>query len=176
MIDGHAKSGDTATARQFFDRVPAEIESVATWTAMVDGYVRNGELDTARELFEAMPRRNFFVWSCMTSGYFKEGNVKEAEAIFDRIPVRNLVNWNSLISGYAQNGCCEEALDAFRKMQVEGLDPDGVSFASALSACAQLASEKWEKARKMRVVLWNKGFEKTPGYSSLSPSNIPEGQ
>ncbi|KAK2979846.1 hypothetical protein RJ640_026560 [Escallonia rubra] len=157
MIDGHAKSGDTATARQFFDRVPAEIESVATWTAMVDGYVRNGEMDAARELFEAMPRRNFFVWSCMTSGYFKEGNVKEAEAIFDRIPVRNLVNWNSLISGYAQNGCCEEALDAFRKMQAEGLDPDGVSFASALSACAQLGC--LDAGQKIHELLIRKGVE-----------------
>ncbi|PQP97869.1 hypothetical protein Pyn_37978 [Prunus yedoensis var. nudiflora] len=137
MITGFARSGDTVTARRFFDQVPPELKNVVTWTVMVEGYCSNGEMGAAREVFEAMPQRNFFVWSSMISGYCKKGDVREAKFIFDRIPVRNLVNWNSLISGYAQNGFSEEALKAFGKMQAEGFEPDEVTVGSVLSACAQ---------------------------------------
>ncbi|KAK9269922.1 hypothetical protein L1049_025495 [Liquidambar formosana] len=95
-------------------------------------------MEPARKVFEEMPERNCFVWSSMICGYCKKGDVEEARAIFDRIPVRNLVNWNSIISGYAQNGFCEEALELFAKMQTEGFEPDEVTIASVLSACAQL--------------------------------------
>ncbi|KAK0577541.1 hypothetical protein LWI29_034719 [Acer saccharum] len=138
MIQGFARSGDTVKARHLFNKVPSELKNVVTWTVMVDGYTSNGEMEAARDLFEEMPQRNFFVWSSMISGYFKRCDIKEAKAMFDRIPVRNLVNWNSLISGYVQNGLCEKGLEAFGKMRAEKFEPDEVTFASVLSACAQL--------------------------------------
>ncbi|KAI3819048.1 hypothetical protein L1987_12870 [Smallanthus sonchifolius] len=140
MIAGYAKTGDTEMARCLFDRVPLSLKNVVTWTVMVDGYARNGQMKAAKDVFEVMPERSFYVWSSMVSGYLKKGDVEEGRAVFDRIKVRNLVNWNSLISGYCQNGLCNEALDAFVKMQSDGFEPDEVSFASALSACAQLGS------------------------------------
>ncbi|KAA8538328.1 hypothetical protein F0562_027849 [Nyssa sinensis] len=138
MIDGFARSGDMVISRELFDCVPPELKTVVTWTVMVDGYASNGEMEAAREVFEAMPQRNFFVWSSMISGYCKKGDIQAAKDIFDRVLVRNLVIWNSLISGYAQNGFSEEALEAFSKMQAVGFEPDEVTFASVLSACAQL--------------------------------------
>ncbi|KAL6984354.1 hypothetical protein U1Q18_017732, partial [Sarracenia purpurea var. burkii] len=138
MIDGFGRRGDTVTARQLFDQVPLEMRTVVTWTVMVDGYCRNGEMGAAREVFEKMPIRNFFVWSSMISGYCKTGDVQAAKDIFERIPERNLVNWNSIISGLAQNGFFEEALDDFRKMRSEGFEPNEVTMAGVLSACAQL--------------------------------------
>ncbi|KAL8248785.1 hypothetical protein R6Q59_005653 [Mikania micrantha] len=140
MIAGYAKFGDTEMARCLFDQVPFSLKNVVTWSVMVDGYASNGQMKAAKDMFEVMPGRSFFVWSSMVSGYFKKGDVEDGRAIFDRIKVRNLVNWNSLITGYCQNGLCNEALDAFAKMQSDGFEPDEVSYASALSACAQLGS------------------------------------
>ncbi|XP_071691214.1 pentatricopeptide repeat-containing protein At3g21470-like isoform X2 [Rutidosis leptorrhynchoides] len=140
MIAGYAKTGDMKLARCIFDQVPLRLKNVVTWTVLVDGYASNGQMVDAKDVFEAMPERNFFVWSSMITGYFKIGDVEGAKAVFDRIEVRNLVNWNALISGYCQNGLCDEALDGFVKMQAYGIEPDEVSFASALSACAQLGS------------------------------------
>ncbi|KAL4559197.1 hypothetical protein LXL04_031331 [Taraxacum kok-saghyz] len=145
MIDGFAKIGDIVMARCFFNRVPSTLKNVITWTVMVDGYASNGDMKGAKDVFDAMPERNFYVWSSMISGYFKNGDVESGETIFNRIPIRNLVNWNSLISGYSQNGLCEKALEAFSKMQFDGFEPDQVSFASALSACAQLGLLKTGK-------------------------------
>ncbi|XP_076938449.1 pentatricopeptide repeat-containing protein At3g21470-like [Bidens hawaiensis] len=138
MIAGYAKTGDTKTARYFFDQVPFFLKNVVTWSVMVDGYASNGQMEAAKDVFGVMPERSFYVWSSMVSGYFKKGEAEEGKAVFERIEVRNLVIWNSLISGYCQNGLCEEALDAFGKMQLDGFEPDEVSFTSALSACAQL--------------------------------------
>ncbi|KAG8389795.1 hypothetical protein BUALT_Bualt01G0015600 [Buddleja alternifolia] len=137
MIDGYSKNGDMTMARRVFDSVPEGLKNVVTWTVMVDGYVSNGDMEAAREMFERMKERNFYVWSVMISGYFKKGDVVRAREIFDTMSLRNLVNWNSLISGYAQNGMFEEALDAFMSMQEQGFEPDEVTLASVLSACAQ---------------------------------------
>ncbi|KAL0360438.1 UNVERIFIED_CONTAM: Pentatricopeptide repeat-containing protein [Sesamum radiatum] len=137
MIDGYAKNGDIAMATQIFESVPEGLKNVGTWTIMVDGYVSNGDMKAAREVFEKMPVRNFYVWSVMITGYFKEGDVLKAREIFDAMSMRNLVIWNSMISGYAQNGMCKEALDAFMRMRGDGFEPDEVTFASVLSACAQ---------------------------------------
>ncbi|XP_031473859.1 pentatricopeptide repeat-containing protein At3g21470-like [Nymphaea colorata] len=139
MIDGYARIGETAMARKLFDQMP-EKKSVITWTAMVNGYARNGEMEAAREIFEEMPERNFFAWSSMVFGYCKCGNVIEAKLLFGRMEERNLVNWNTLLAGLTQNGWCEQALDVFQEMRASGVKPDGVSVASALSACAQLGS------------------------------------
>ncbi|KAF3783915.1 Pentatricopeptide repeat-containing protein [Nymphaea thermarum] len=100
----------------------------------------NGEMEAAREIFEEMPERNFFAWSSMVFGYCKCGNVIEAKLLFGRMEERNLVNWNTLIAGLTQNGWCEQALEVFQEMRASGVKPDGVSVASALSACAQIGS------------------------------------
>ncbi|KAL8459357.1 hypothetical protein ACS0TY_036734 [Phlomoides rotata] len=137
MIVGYARNGDMVKAKQVFDSVPEGLKNVVTWTVMVDAYACVGDMEAAREVFDKMTERNLYAWSVMITGYFKKGDVEKAREIFDGMSVRNLVNWNSLISGYAQNGLCREAYNAFRKMQEEGLEPDEVTLASVLSACAQ---------------------------------------
>ncbi|PIN14144.1 hypothetical protein CDL12_13263 [Handroanthus impetiginosus] len=137
MIDGYARNGNMVMARRVFESVPECLKDVVTWTVLVDGYVSNGDMESAIEAFERMKVRNFYVWSVMITGYFKKGDFVKAREIFDGMSSRNLVNWNSLISGYAQNGKCEEALDAFMRMRKEGFEPDEVTLASILSACAQ---------------------------------------
>ncbi|OAY58393.1 pentatricopeptide repeat-containing protein At3g21470 [Manihot esculenta] len=157
MIHGFAGSGDLVTARYLFDQVPPDLKNVVTWSVMVDGYASKGLMAEARVLFEEMPERNFFSWSSMVSGYCKIGNVKEARAVFDRVPIRNLVNWNSLICGYTQNGFCEEALEAFRKMQADGFEPDEVTVASILSACAQLGL--LDVGKDVHHMVYDKGIQ-----------------
>ncbi|KAF2306820.1 hypothetical protein GH714_021691 [Hevea brasiliensis] len=116
MIRGFTGSGDLVTARCMFDQVPPELKNVVTWTVMVDGYASKGLMIDARVLFEQMPERNFFSWSSMISGYCKIGDVEEARAIFDRFHL----------------GTCVQK-DASRCFE-----PDEVTVAGILSACAQL--------------------------------------
>ncbi|WOH13311.1 hypothetical protein DCAR_0832820 [Daucus carota subsp. sativus] len=70
--------------------------------------------------------------------YVKYGELSYAEKLFFSMEDRDLVSWNALISAYAQNGYAVNALRMFHEMRVGGINPDGVTIVSALSACSQL--------------------------------------
>eukprot|EP00249_Psilotum_nudum_P012846 c24006_g5_i1 orf=3-344(+) len=68
--------------------------------------------------------------------YGKCGSHENARRIFDKMSERNVVSWNVMIGAYAQHGCGEEAFKLFRRMQIEGVKPNKVTFISMLSACS----------------------------------------
>lgn len=73
----------------------------------------------------------------LVRGYSVSGSLGDARQVFDEILGRNLSIWTSMICGYAQNGCSDEALLLFNQMADHGLEPNGATLASVLSACAQ---------------------------------------
>ncbi|KAI3982335.1 hypothetical protein MKX01_037868 [Papaver californicum] len=166
MVDGFSKNGDTVSARLLFDRTPLEMRSVVPWTVMVDGYVSNGEMEAARTLFEQMPERNFFVWSSMISGYCKKGLMQEAKSIFHRISVRNLVNWNALISGiYSDTKITEKVVEEGSSLAHNQRADDDAHYVILSNIYA--ASDRWENAEKMRMIMAKCGIQKTAGRSSI---------
>lgn len=68
--------------------------------------------------------------------YSRCGRIEFAHQIFKRMPKRSLVSWNSIVAGFALNGNPEEALKYFNLMKNDGIDPDGMSFTGALTACS----------------------------------------
>ena len=74
--------------------------------AIMDMYVKCGDLDTAVEMFNN----------------FDPGK-------------RDVSSWNVLISGYGVHGRAKEALELFSRMQMEGVEPNDITFTSVLSAC-----------------------------------------
>ncbi|GFZ10751.1 tetratricopeptide repeat (TPR)-like superfamily protein [Actinidia rufa] len=56
------------------------------------------------------------------------------------MPERNLVTWNSVINGFALNGRPNEALTLYREMGLDGVEPDGFTMVSLLTACAELGA------------------------------------
>ncbi|KAJ0241801.1 Pentatricopeptide repeat-containing protein [Hirschfeldia incana] len=84
------------------------------------------------------------IGSALVDMYSKCGHVDDAKKVFDEMGggCRNVVTWNSLITCYEQNGPVEEALDVFRLMLRSGFDPDEVTLASVVSACASLSAVK----------------------------------
>ncbi|KNA18352.1 hypothetical protein SOVF_071650 [Spinacia oleracea] len=73
----------------------------------------------------------------LVRGYSVSGSLADARQVFDEIPERNLSIWTSMICGYAQNDISDEALFLFNEMVNQGLEPNGATLASVLSACAQ---------------------------------------
>ncbi|CAA7013296.1 unnamed protein product [Microthlaspi erraticum] len=83
-----------------------------------------------------------YIGSALVDMYSKCGNVDDAQHVFDEMGERNVVTWNSLITCYEQNGPALEALKVFHMMLRAGVDPDEVTFASVISACASLSAVK----------------------------------
>ncbi|KAE9591367.1 putative tetratricopeptide-like helical domain, DYW domain-containing protein [Lupinus albus] len=101
--------------------------------------VREGETIhsvTIRNGFESL----LFVQNSLLHMYATFGHTESAHQMFESMKERDLVAWNSVINGFALNGRPNEALTLFRKMSVEGVEPDGFTMVSLLSACAELGA------------------------------------
>ncbi|XP_057970500.1 pentatricopeptide repeat-containing protein At2g13600 [Malania oleifera] len=83
-----------------------------------------------------------YMGSALIDMYSKCSSVASAQKVFDRMSQRNIVSWNSLITCYEQNGPASEALDILVRMMDSGFEPDEVTLASVVSACATLSAVK----------------------------------
>lgn len=97
-----------------------------------------------------------YMGSALIDMYSKCGSVACAEEVFSGMIDRNLVTWNSLITCYEQNGPASEALEVFVRMMDCGLEPDEVTLASVVSACASLCALKEGLQIHARVMKTNK--------------------
>ncbi|OMO73068.1 histone H3 [Corchorus olitorius] len=70
--------------------------------------------------------------------YSKCGDVLDAELAFRQTNGAGLVSWNTIIAAYAHHGLYEKAVLCFNQMEMAGVDPDGVTFLSLLSACGHV--------------------------------------
>ncbi|KAL5555437.1 hypothetical protein UlMin_037673 [Ulmus minor] len=97
-----------------------------------------------------------FMGSALIDMYSKCGSVTRAQRVFDCMDERNIVSWNCLISCYEQNGPASEALEVFVRMMDCGFEPDEVTLASVISACASLLAINEGQQIHARVVKCDK--------------------
>ncbi|KAL2936421.1 hypothetical protein RDABS01_011835 [Bienertia sinuspersici] len=71
--------------------------------------------------------------------YMGNGNLVEADKVFANMQCKDVLTWTSMISGYEDNGFPERALRTYELMENEGIMPDEITIASAVSACASLS-------------------------------------
>ncbi|KVH89020.1 hypothetical protein Ccrd_009011, partial [Cynara cardunculus var. scolymus] len=110
-------------------------------TALVDMYAKLGFLPSARQVFDKMEMRDVPTWNSLVAGYARNGDMEGASKLFDEMPVKNVVSWTAMISGYSQNAKYATSLKLFLEMEkVKGIQPNEVTIASALPACANLGA------------------------------------
>ncbi|KZV52597.1 pentatricopeptide repeat-containing protein mitochondrial [Dorcoceras hygrometricum] len=68
--------------------------------------------------------------------YFESGRCQDAEQLFHGMPEKDLISWNSMMAGYALGSNCLDALRALGVLLRQKKIINFVTFASALSACA----------------------------------------
>ncbi|CAO2816340.1 unnamed protein product [Amaranthus hypochondriacus] len=79
------------------------------------------------------------VCNALIQMYLGTGNLVEAERIFARMKYKDVVTWTSMISGYQDNGFPDKSVETYKLMEIEGILPDEITIASAISACASLS-------------------------------------
>lgn len=86
--------------------------------------------------------------------YAKCGCMEDACLCFRNMPLKNVVSWTALIAGYGKQGQGIEALKAFDAMEIEGVQPNKVTFLGALYACSH--ARLVQEGRRVFNILVNK--------------------
>lgn len=97
------------------------------------------------------------VVNSLVRSYSVSSGLNNARQVFDEISNKTLNVWTTMISGYAQSFRANEALMLFDQMLLEGFEPNSVTLASVLSACAQ--SGCLELGEKVHVFMKKRGLE-----------------
>ena len=99
-----------------------------------------GDVAHARVLFDSMPSRDLISWNSIIDAYVKAGDMQSAYELFDDMDEKNVISWSIIIDGYVKHGNPKKSLDIFRQMLCQGVKPDKISIAGAVSACALLGA------------------------------------
>ncbi|KAJ0985552.1 hypothetical protein J5N97_003908 [Dioscorea zingiberensis] len=146
MISCYAHVGDPIEGLRLFERMQNEKEkpNEMTLVTVLSICAKLGDLRTGLKVKEMVDvhdlRTNLIVRTAVSEMYMKCGAVDEARKVFDEMSQRDVIAWSAMIAGYAQNGRSNDALELFEKMCLENIEPNEVTLASVLSACAQLGS------------------------------------
>eukprot|EP01018_Ginkgo_biloba_P032087 Gb_22769 [translate_table: standard] len=100
---------------------------------------------------------DIFVGNTLVTMYAKCGSPVDARRVLDQMSTRNVVSWTVIIAAYARRGHGEEALTLFNQMQQAGIQPNEFTFASVLSACANLGALRPGKEIHEEII--RNGFE-----------------
>ncbi|XP_050214354.1 pentatricopeptide repeat-containing protein At2g13600-like [Mercurialis annua] len=115
---------------------------VTVGNSLITMYSKCDDPQKAISVSEMMKVRNIITWTAMINAFSKAGDVKNAQACFEKTPDCNVITWNSMISMYIQHGFWECSLKLYVQMQRERIIPDDITFATSISACADLAMLK----------------------------------
>ncbi|XP_024538365.1 pentatricopeptide repeat-containing protein At4g02750-like [Selaginella moellendorffii] len=134
MITAYGRMGCAHEAKRIFD---ATLEhDVITWTAIVGALAQNGHLDQAENLYGRMPLWDQMASNTMVVAYGQSGHLDQAKQLFVKMPKRNAVSCNALISAFTANGHPEDALKMLPLMDLEGQEPNKITFLAIIDAAA----------------------------------------
>ncbi|KAK9930642.1 hypothetical protein M0R45_027676 [Rubus argutus] len=144
LIDFYANCGHLGFAVSVFDAMRER--DVVSRTAFVSAYMNEGLFEEATEVCNSMKlngvKSDLISWNALVSGFARNGEIDLALQYLEAMQEEGLrprVNsWSGVISGCIQNKYFEDALNAFFNMLCFPEEPNFVTIASILPACAGL--------------------------------------
>ncbi|KAF9613881.1 hypothetical protein IFM89_012429 [Coptis chinensis] len=97
------------------------------------------------------------VGNSLVDMYLKSKKLDDGLKAFSEMPFRDVISWTEMASGCLQCGVPKKALEVVEEMKSMGVRPNKFTLATALNACANLASlEDGKKAHGLRIKLGDK--------------------
>ncbi|KAJ7530323.1 hypothetical protein O6H91_15G089400 [Diphasiastrum complanatum] len=142
IIAAYIQYGQGKVALQTFKRMqqlgvnPSKVTFISILSACSDAaFASEGKLIHFCILNHGL-ESDLIIQNALVNMYSKCGLFDEAHMIFDKMPNRNVVSWTSMIAAYASHANARSALQLFRKMQLEGIKPDRVTYVTMLDTCS----------------------------------------
>ena len=163
LIAGYVENGLSDQAFECFKRMedegvsPDALPYVSTLKACAGiGSLEVGEELHAKVSEQGILKKNIVVATALIDMYAKCGALQRAGKVFDGLPQRDIVSWNVLIAGYAQAGQVDMVFSTFRRMRIECIQPNLVTFLALLNACCHSALlNQGEQLFHEMIVLYN---------------------
>ncbi|KAJ7536443.1 hypothetical protein O6H91_12G069800 [Diphasiastrum complanatum] len=163
IIAGYAQNGLGQEALALYKQMKQEgvQPDDVTFVVLLKACASIAALEQGKQLHSQIIRRGFeadmIVRSTLVDMYAKCGCTEDARELFNNMRERDVVSWNAMIAGYAQNGLGKEALALYEQMQLEGVQPNNVTFVVVLKACASIAA--LEEGKQLHSHIIKRGFE-----------------
>lgn len=148
MMSSFLQHGQGNEALELFYRMQTEgiKPNNVTFICALDACASLQALDKGHEIHSAVLDGGYgqhvLVGTALITMYGKCGSVHMAETVFSSLPHRNAVSWTGMIAAFAWNGHSKAALNLFRQMQLEGINPDKITFLCLLDACINVTALK----------------------------------
>ena len=163
LIEAHVELGDYKKAIQMFhemQRIEMELDGYV-FVAVLKACSMIAALDLGVEIHVCVIENgldvDLFVCSALINMYAKCGHLHEAYLAFDRLSRRNVITWSALILGYVEYGDFQDALLLFQKMEMEGVEPNEVTYLCLLKACSSIAALEHGKHIHSHII--TRGFQ-----------------
>ncbi|KAH7330937.1 hypothetical protein KP509_20G008800 [Ceratopteris richardii] len=119
--------------------------------------IRRGKQIDVEIVIQGFFQKNVMLGTALVDMYIKCRALMEAQERFDQLSTRNVVCWSALIAGYVQQGQSDQALNLFYQMQMEGVDPNAVTYACILRVCgitgtANVGEQIHDKVKKIGLL------------------------
>ncbi|KAJ4888525.1 Pentatricopeptide repeat-containing protein [Raphanus sativus] len=93
----------------------------------------------------------------LITAYYKSGCSVSGRRVFDEMGQRNVITWTAVITGLVQNELHEDGLRLLSLMRRGLVQPNSVTYMSALSACS--GSRRVIQGKQIHALLWKLGIE-----------------
>ncbi|CAD6260291.1 unnamed protein product [Miscanthus lutarioriparius] len=159
LVDMYAKCGEVNDARRVFDGIACP--DTICWASMIAGYHRVGRYQQALALFCRMEKMGSVpdqvTWVTIISTLASMGKLADARTLLKRIQMPSTVAWNAVISSYSQSGLESEVFGLYKDMKRQGLMPTRSTFASMLSAAANMTA--FDEGQQMHAAAVKHGLD-----------------
>ncbi|EFJ19315.1 hypothetical protein SELMODRAFT_110980 [Selaginella moellendorffii] len=143
MVSGYSQAGQGREALDLYQRMDSEgVEPNRVTLLGVLGACGNSQLlaegrSVHSRIRSSRRESDLSLEAALVTMYARCGSLQEAEKVFDGISRKNnLVSWTAMIVGFAKHGHAEEAMEMYRRMELDGAEPDDVTFITILVACS----------------------------------------
>lgn len=148
------KCGKVKDGEKFFWKL--SYKNLVSWNSIISGLFQHGKREEAIRIFKLMLseglKPDIFTWNIYLSNVtkFENFSLRIATDVIRQMENEgvspDVFSWTSLLSGFVQSGKCTDALQLFDEMLKSKVEPNSMTVASVISACATL---KWLRTGKI---------------------------
>lgn len=160
MVSGYIKAGKPESSLEIvFEMLGLGVEPNAfTLSAVIKACAVLGKIRLGWCFHGVVMKLSFdsnrVIACALIDFYGRNWQLNEVRQLFDDLPEPDAICWTSIISALTRNGLYVEALRFFYLMQRNhGLSPDGFTFGTVLTACANLGRLRQGKQVHANVIV-----------------------